>query len=533
MDRANLNKDAFTINGVYPEDVISGYMTAKAVGRESLEKKIEVYENGTDGETIKKTHFPSRTIEITFYLQGTSLSDMRTKMHKLQTMLNVNNAEIVFNDDENCYYIATPVISAVSEGADAAFGTYKLICHDPFKYAKTLTTVETTSYTETVTDEDGVSHTVTSQVLTTDNAGGYKTFPIFNVQFATDEDASGDVGSDADCGYVLFAKGGTDYSVQIGNDAEKDVESTTVVSHNFTKSNKGSFTDSNSLTPFRSKLAFNGSTKATSLGLQINSTTDVAKKFHGPLALYTIASGQRPAGEFSLTWKNVFACSKETAVGKKECGAVWIMLLDASDVVKFAYGIEKSATSSLNAKEYVYSYNSGLWPAETLSAKYTGKAGYKTKSDTQGRLSEFFIKRALRVVDEVTYGDVSISSALSDLTYRITETELSTIAKIGIFIGEYGSASKMHSNRVTNVKLVNGTLDNINSFGSGDLAVVDCGKAEIILNDKPAADLGDVGNNWEDMYLDPGTNTIYVQYSDWVAAGYAPTITMAYRRRWL
>ena len=30
MDRANLNKDAFKINGVYPEDVISGYMTAKA-----------------------------------------------------------------------------------------------------------------------------------------------------------------------------------------------------------------------------------------------------------------------------------------------------------------------------------------------------------------------------------------------------------------------------------------------------------------------------------------------------------------------
>ena len=53
MDRTDLQHDAFTLNGVYLEDVISGYKTYLAEGRESLDKKIETYTNGTDGETLK------------------------------------------------------------------------------------------------------------------------------------------------------------------------------------------------------------------------------------------------------------------------------------------------------------------------------------------------------------------------------------------------------------------------------------------------------------------------------------------------
>jgi len=532
MDRNDLQHDAFKLNGVYLEDVISGYTTAKAVGRESLEKTITTYENGIDGATIQRTNFPVRTIEITFAVVGSSLADLREKMHNLQTLLNVNGAEIVFNDDPNNYYIATPVMTgSISEAKNAAFGTYNLVCHDPFKYSKTLTTVQTTNYTETVTDEDGHTSSVTSLVLTTDNSGGYKTFPIFSVQFATDENASGDVGSNADCGYVLFAKGGTDYSIQIGDDQEKDTTTTTVVSHNFKKSNKGSFTDTNTLTPFKDNLVYNGSTKADSLGLRINTTTNVSKKFHGPLAVYTIASADRASADFSLTWQQVMACAKDTATGKKQAGAFWIMLMDANNVVKFAYGIEKSSTSSLDGYEYIYDYNNGLWKSEKISLKYTGDFGYEDKQDTTGKLSDLSIKRETVSVDGVTSNMVSFNSVT--FSKGVTEPTACTIAKIGIFLGNYGSAQALHSDRVASVKFVNGAAEMLNSFNSGDLAVVDCGKAEITLNEKSAADLGDVGNNWEDMYLDVGTNTIYVQYSDWVNANYKPTITMAYRKRWL
>lgn len=535
MDRTNLNHDAFKLNGSYLEDVISGYMTAKAAGRESLEKQVTTYDNGTDGSVIQRSHFPARTIEITFVVHGSSLADLRTKMHSLQTRLNVENAEIIFNDDPNSYYIATPVMqNTVSEAKNTAYGTYNLMCYDPFKYATTLTTVQTTSKTETITAEDGTTSSVTSTVLTTDNSGGYKTFPTFNVQFATDESASGAVGSNADCGYVLFAKGGTNYSVQIGDEQEKDIGTVTEVAQNFTKSSKGSFTDSNTITPFRSKLAFNGSSKANSKGLMINSTTNVSGKFHGPMVVYSFENSHTASGEFTLNWKNVFACAKDTATAKKQTGAVWIMLLDSSNVCKLAYGLEKSSTTSLNAKEYVYDYTNGIWSPDTYPVKYTGPSGYKSKSDTTGRLSKVTMKRRINYDDNNNMtGASTVITTAQNADLEIMESSPCTISKVAVFFGKYGSEAGMYSNRMTFIEFLNGNVDVVNTFGSGDLAVVDCGKAEIILNDKLSPNLGDAGNNWEDMYLDVGTNTVYVQYSSWINASYLPTITMTYRKRWL
>lgn len=533
MDRTDLQHDAFQINGTYLEDVISGYITAKAAGRESLDKQVTTYDNGTDGAVIQRTRFPARTIEITFVLTGTSLADMRDKMHQLQTRLNVQGAEIIFNDDPNSYYIATPVMqNTVNEAKNTAYGTYNLLCYDPFKYSKTLTTVQTTSKTETVTDESGTSSSVTSTVLTTDNSGGYKTFPTFTVQFATDESASGAVGSNADCGYVLFAKGGTNYSVQIGDDQEKDTGTVTDVSHDFTSGANGVFTANNSISPFKSNLSYNGSVKTTSKGLMINSATTVAKKFHGPFAVYTLANPA--ANEFTLEWQHVFACSKTTATAKKQSGAIWIALLDSSNNVKLAYGLEKSSTTNQNAKEYTYDYNAGLGPARTVDVSYTGVNGYEDSFDTSGRRSTISMKRYLDYDDDNNVvGATTVVHTAEGFDYGIQESSPATIAKIAVFFGNYASNAAMYSNRLTKLTFINGNVDLVNSFGSGDVAVVDCGKAEISLNNKLTPNLGDAGNNWEDMYLDVGTNTIYVQWSEWVNASFLPTVTMTYRKRWL
>ena len=536
MDRTDLQHDAFKLNGSYLEDQISGYMTYKAVGRESLDKQISTYTNGTDGETLKRTNYPKRIIEISYVVKGSSLADLRTKMHSLQTKLNVENAEIVFNDDPNNYYIATPVMStSINDAWNSADGTYQLVCHDPFKYAKTLTTVQTSSKTDTVTDEDGNTSTVTSQVLTTDNTGGYKTFPTFQVQFATDLDSDSDMGTNADCGYVLFAKGGTDYSIQIGDEQEKDTETVKVLSHTFAASKRGGFTDTNTLTPLRANEVYNGSSKATAKGLMINSTSNVSKKFHGPLALYTASSSSYYAtSEFTLNWKHVVACAKDTATGKKQAGCFWILLYDASNNVKMAYGLIKGGTTNLKGTEYVYDYINGLWTGTSVDLSYTGKNGYKKSTDTTGRLATCSFVRKITRDDNNNITDCrTIIKNAAGKEKTIVESSPCTIAKIGFYIGKYSTAAAFHSNRATMAQFIVGDVDNVNVFGSGDYAEVDCGKAEITLNNMPADDLGDVGNNWEDMYLDTGTNTIYVQHSDWVTSGYEPTVTMTYRKRWL
>ena len=579
MDRTDLQHDAFKLNGEYLEDLISGYVlstdtavnsgkvyfslsggkytkvtpvgtenpttsgwyekdgygytTYKAVGRESLEKDIDSYENGTDGETLKRSRFPKRNIEISFIVHGDSLADLRDKMHKLQTALNVENAEIIFNDDASNYYTATPVIGqTVSEAKNAASGTYNLVCHDPFKYSKTLTTVETTTYTETITDEDGNTSSVTSQVLTTNNTGGYKTYPAFQVQFATDEEDS-ELGTDADCGYVLFAKGGTDYSVQIGDDQEKDIVTHTNINHVFAANKKGGFTDTNTITPLRDTWAYNGSSKATAKGLMINATTNVSKKFHGPMSVYTAPTGYHCLGEFTVTWKQVVSCHSKTATGKKQCGCLWIMLLDNSNNVLFGYGVEKSNTTKLTGNRYVYDYVNGI-RSSSCSFVYTSSMGHKNTSDTTGRLATCSIKRKLTYDDQNVLTDCrTIIHDPWGTEWAVVEDEPAAVYKVAFFFGKYASAAALYSERVTQVSFINGGVDEVNTFGSGDYVEVDCSKAEITMNTKNADSLGDVGNDWEDMYLDVGTNTMYVQYSPWITSGYEPTVTMTYRKRWL
>ena len=533
-ERTDLLHDAVKINGYYIEDLVTGYRTIKATGRESLAKEIEMYESAADGARLKSSRFPERSIEIEFHVHRGNLADLRESMHKLQTVLNVENAQIIFNDDYGCYYTGTPIMdNKIEDFKNAASGTFVITCLDPFKYSLTETTVNLSTYSETVKDEEGNVSTITSRVLTTNNQGGYKTFPTFDVQFATDEDAQGGMGSDADCGYVLLAKGGTDYSIQIGNDAEKDTTTVTEVAQDFKKT-RGSFNGLNTPTPPSTTYSFQGSSKietaaANGPGLKVNGYgTAQTKKFYGPLVVYDI--GHDLTGAFDFTWKQVTACHKNTATGKKQQGALWVFFLDSNNVIKYGVGVQKAKDSTLAAAVYYYTTSSGLIRYSDASLEYTNWMGFKSDTDTVGRLGTNYIRRY-----QDSDGEWVVSFKLNllndDSSIDISDSPVN-LRKVGFFFGRWGTTG-FFSNRVTEAKLVNGNFDNVNTFSSGDLAVVDVGAAEIKLNTAVRNDLGDYANDWSDMYLDVGANTIYTQHSDWVTPGFEPNITMKYRKRWL
>ena len=67
-----------------------------------------------------------------------------------------------------------------------------------------------------------------------------------------------------------------------------------------------------------------------------------------------------------------------------------------------------------------------------------------------------------------------------------------------------------------------------NVFSSGDTINIDCGAGKIYLNDVDAPFLGDIANQFEQMTLEFGTNTITTSYT-----GTAPVFTMTYREAWL
>ena len=132
-----LPAEAVSINGVYIEDEISGYRTLYTSGRESLKKEFESYDDTTaDGSLTKYTRFPTRTITIGFQLITGSPQAFREAFNRLNELLNVEDAEIIFNDEQDKFFTGSPVMNAeVDPGLLSVKGEYQIYCADPFKYS--------------------------------------------------------------------------------------------------------------------------------------------------------------------------------------------------------------------------------------------------------------------------------------------------------------------------------------------------------------------------------------------------------------
>lgn len=526
IEKNNLPLDSFKILGEsYVDEIIPGFRSVKATGRESLAKELSLYDDTTaDGSRFKRSRYTTRTIDVSFVIKRNSTAEMHESCAQLTKYLNRNEVHFSFNGESEFFYIGTPALNVNGEIKNGCTGVITFACYDPFKYSVDLTEVQQSNDVPIVTvDESGTEHLTTGKGFIVNNTGGYKAYPVFDVTFpnATPK-ATG--GSDADCGYVMFIKGNSpdekEYSIQCGDDEEQNTSTVNALNTDFTDNQTGWAFNSTMNIPASLNLAVQGSVKRDGKGQQANSYgTSVSKKYYGPLSVYTLSNTLD--GDFKISLKHVLALSSTEATAKKECGAYMIGLFDASKNLVAGLIYKKSNKTKLDASAYMFTAlpDSTIF-ADEISIKYTGKLGYKNKSDTVGRLSETTIER---VGNDLSFNDpAGVSpSAVMDIV---------PIKYIGIFYGGYGG-SKFTSNRTTSIKVINGSFDADNTFGANDELTIDVGSAEIVLNNENTPSLGDVGNNWEDMALDVGENTIIFQYSDWVVNN--PTAVMKYRKRWL
>lgn len=214
----NLPSEALKINGEYIENLIAGYRTLTVSGRESLSPELEAYETGVrDGSKLKNKRYPARTIIVKYQLIAESNEAFREAYNKLGRILDVEDAELIFNDENDKFYIGTPsYIGEVEAGKNAVIGEIEFFCADPFKYS-------VVEYTATPWADD------TSSILI-DYKGTYKAYPILQAEFYGEDEAGEDGESEVtltgngDCGYVAFFNE-SEKIVQLGNPDEKDGES--------------------------------------------------------------------------------------------------------------------------------------------------------------------------------------------------------------------------------------------------------------------------------------------------------------------
>ena len=209
---AYLPAEALMLNGEYIENLIDGYRTLAVTGREALTPELNTFETGIrDGAKLLNRRYPARTIIVKYQLIAKSNEAFREAYNKLGEILNVEDAELIFNDEQDKYFKGTPsLIGEVDAGRNAVVGEIEFTCNDPFKYS--------------VIEYEAEAALADGSILI-DYNGTYKSFPVLEAEFyneAENGETETTLTGNGDCGYVAFFNE-SEKIIQLGDPDEADV----------------------------------------------------------------------------------------------------------------------------------------------------------------------------------------------------------------------------------------------------------------------------------------------------------------------
>ena len=570
---AILPAEAMSFNGEYIENLIDGYRTLYVKGRDTLSPEIEIGEVGVrDGAYLKNKRFPARIITIGYQLLAETNTAFRSKFNALNDLLNTEDAELIFADEDDKYFIGTVQgFGDVPEGRNSITSEFEIICTDPFKYSITEYEVEPTL-------DSGATFSV-------DYGGTYPAYPTLEADFYQSDEEDN---ADGECGFVAFINQ-SGKVLQFGKPDETDTIAETVKEITTeTSTTYGKMTQAKQLLTEQFNAVGNwnnagymtmdtyvraGSLKCAVLGtgtdkaMQANSygaTTN--PQWHGPTACKTIgnppavsgASNPTRSGNFTAKFNARICTNKNTTTAKNQAGSLQAFVLDNDGSPICGCQIWKSSGKDKGSiKVYVRGHGAvKVWNNIDLSY-YNKYFGYQKKGGA---------KPNLYVTLKKTGGKFEFN--IAGLTYTYTDKALASrvAKKISFYMAQWGNKPALErlgvyscsftdnavqytvptTTTTENISYLTNIIDVVNTFGTNDVLIADCQSATVRLqsaseeteseeqalgNERP--DLGALGNDWEQFTLVQGENEITTMYSDWVANEYKPTFKLRYRERFL
>ena len=541
----SLPSEALKINGVYLENKVTGYRTLYVKGREMLAPDIETYETGVrDGSTLQSKRFPARTITVGYQLIASSAEAFRAAFNALNAALDVEEAELIFADEPDKFFIGTPFGRGdVPAGRNVVTGEFDILCADPFKYS-------VQEYEVTPTLDDGTTFAIQYN-------GTYRSYPTLVAEFADeDDDTAGGLTGSGDCGYVAFLSDDAAI-IQLGDPDEPDTE-------NYAKSQtltKQIFTSYNATVaskwPINTGRTSSSAVTATgtvvvgkdaeNIRMLVANSYGTGTEWHGPSITRTIpadASGHVGAKNFRLSYKQRM-CMGQGKKDTKQRGLFQCLLVNVSGskrTIVAGLSVNKNKTGKqallklyVNGKTVHTQYIDLTYHNKYFGYKkvVTEKIKKKGKVIKKKRIIQPALSSTIRKYGKtVTFNIGGIQKAFKASAIANTE-----VHEITFLMGKYASVTPLTYNGLFWTKFISDSCETFrdipNKFSAGDVVEADCEDGEIYLNDARAPELGALGNDWETFYLEPGTNQIGVAWSDWVPAGSAPNCKIRYREVFL
>lgn len=520
---AFLPPEALKLNGGYLEMLIDGYRTLQVSGREALAPEVATYEIGLrDGVKLKYKRYPARTITVKYQLIAPTDAAFRQAYNALGALLDVTDAQLIFKDEPDKYFIGTPSgLGAVEPGTNAVTGEIEFLCADPFKYS---------------TKEFDIGADGTGNTATIDYAGTYKAYPILEATFAEESEPETLTGK-GECGYVAFFNENKSI-IQLGNPDESDViddpslKDQTLINQKFKTSTAWATAAKNLWTlnsaPFDYQQIGTLGMKQLSgssyyLGATSYGTLETAE--HGASMMRAIpadASGGTSTPRFDLYFTPVFSIGSGQAA-LQTYGEFALILISADDEKVVRVRLVKNTAGR----------------TATLMLYVGDRLIRETEIDIGAGNRNFGAGAANPVcrVSRSLAGFYFVIGGFTQAYHFAKSSPVPAVTKIAFLFSQYKSRSPLAYNGLLDCRLVKNACDTRidipNVFQPNDVVTANCRTGEITRNGMPAPELGALGNDWENFYLTPGQNQIGFSYSDWVPAGYAPKMGVKYREVYL
>ena len=460
-------------------------------------------------------------IRVKYQLISRTAADFREAYNILAAALHLENAQLIFNDEPDKFFVGTPgQLESVEPGKNAIISDIEFICPDPHKYSVQEYEVEQ--------DIDGN--------LCCKYNGTFPCRPSFTAQFLeetyTDEN---ELSHDGSCGYLLLTHNdGT--TLEFGDPEEPD-GSTQGMTETLIEDKLRASTDtipSMWLINDSSAVAY-GVTQGT-IGMipSVAAVTNPANQyFVGPATFGSSTGWYGPAMTCAIP---------EDSHG--DAGAANFMFQCS---LKCCYGAESDDISQIGGfVVYIHDAN---------RHKLAGIRVWKTAAGSMGKIV-FIAEDENKDEVEISFGrDNKYFGSGQNNMIKITKTG----SKVVLYAGgitrtrECPSIEQSEAKYITFQFLRKGTkpkltwnglyswkfnklgvdtwIDEPNKFTLGDRLDIDCTDGTVKLNDMSTPALGDIRNDWENFNLVPGENAVSVACSDWCLD--PPEVTMKYREVFL
>ena len=493
-----LPSEALSINGTYIENVIEGYRTLSVEGRDLLESEISEMQVGfSDGSRYQEKRDMTRTITVHYQMLADDAEDFREKFNQLCSILDQEEAELIFADEPDKYFIGTKYgVEQPDPGRLNVTGEFSFYCADPYKYAKT----------EKVASGNGAAQ------ITLSNSGT-KAVPI-NL----------DIKMLSDNGYIGLTL--DDRFYQIGKPEEVDGvthDLTVLLFDDHLWEDKGWLLNQGVTPPVTPERLQNGQIGYVHEELvegYVHCTDyGTGNWWHGAAVTKIVPADEN--GEYPVNWASCWRFDFNTdGMAQNQKGAAIghnsVTFSDENDDIIVAVVFEDNNAGLERSDMVVYIGDTRIWDTkETTKFYITAREGGPTVN-------------VEKIGSQIT---VAFSYAGIKKTFQAVNAD-AELRKVTWYGATYINHVPIRNNLLRALQVKKHNVERYedipNYFGEGDEVYIDGAKNEVYINNIYDGDMADAGS--QPLLLPPGQHTLGIVTSSFSEV---PEVEVTWRERWI